>query len=109
LRGAGPGKGLAKGNNGVFVVDPTATQLYKYNFEGSTAPITINTSDPCQNNVSIHLAADAPLNTYTIALAGNPFKVGEFLLIDQITDNDPDVYWGEAKRADSCDIIGSSE
>jgi hypothetical protein len=96
LRGAGPGQGLATGNGGVFVTDPTATQLKKVNFDGATAPIMINTVDPFQNNVSINLAADAPLNTNTITLASNPFYVGEFLLIDQITDNDPDVYWGVA-------------
>jgi hypothetical protein len=96
LRGAGPGRGLATGNGGAFVPDATATQLMKVNFQGPTPPITVNTTDPYQANVSINLAADAPLNTNTITLASNPFRVGEFLLIDQITNNHPDVYWGVA-------------
>ena len=97
LRGVGPGRGLGTGNGGVFVPDSTATQLYKYNFQGSTAPILVNLTDPYQNNVSINLAADAVLNTNTITLVSNPFQVGEFLLIDQVTDNDPDVYWGDCQ------------
>jgi hypothetical protein len=96
LRGVGPGQGLAKGNGGVFVVDPTATQLYKVNYSGDAAPIIVNTTDPYQNNLSINLAEDAALNTYTITLTSNPFQVGEFLLLDQNTGNHPDVYWGEA-------------
>ena len=36
LRGVGPGQGLGTGNGGVFVPDPTATQLCKYKFQGGT-------------------------------------------------------------------------
>jgi hypothetical protein len=97
LRGVGPGQGLGTGNGGVFVPDPTATQLMKVNFEGSTEPIRLNTVDPLQNTVSIDLAADALAGSKTIVLASNPgIQVGEILMIDQITDNHPDVYWGEA-------------
>src|SRR5215813_11015457 len=52
LRGVGPGRGLATGNGGVFVPDPTATQLMKVNFQGSTAPIHVNTTDPYQAMLS---------------------------------------------------------
>jgi hypothetical protein len=96
LRGVGPGRGLATGNGGVFVPDPTATQLMKVNFQGSTAPINVNAVDPYQAMLSINLAADAPLGSNTITLRSNPFRVGEFLLIDQVTNNHPDVFWGPA-------------
>jgi hypothetical protein len=97
LRGVGPGSGLAVGNGGNFIEDPTATQLYMYNLTQSSAPaVKVNTVDPGQNNTSIDLTVDAPLNTNVITLASNPFKVGEFLLIDQVTNNHPDVYWGDA-------------
>jgi hypothetical protein len=95
LRGAGPGQGLAVGSSD-FIEDPTATQLRKINFEGSAPPIWVNTVDPGQNILVVDLAADALLNTNVITLTDNPFRVGEFLLIDQITNDHPDVYWGQA-------------
>jgi hypothetical protein len=96
LRGVGPGRGLGTGNGGKFVPDPTATQLMKVNFEGATEPIRLNSVDPGQNTLSINLAADAPVGGNTITLASNPFRVGEFLLIDQVTNDHPDVFWGLA-------------
>src|SRR6516165_8870113 len=57
LRGVGPGRGLAKGNGGVFVEDPTATQLLKVNRQVNTPPVVLNTFDPYQNNVSVDLTA----------------------------------------------------
>jgi hypothetical protein len=97
LRGAGPGQGLAKGNGGKLVIDPTATQLVKINHPHASAIIYINTVDPMQNTVSVDLTAKALLGAYSVAVAdASPFAVGLFVLIDQVTDNHPDVYWGLA-------------
>ena len=97
LRGVGPGTGQRYTSGGVFVPDPTATQLMKINIEGSAEIIRLNTVDPGQNTVSINLTVDAPLGSNTITLANNPgIQVGELLFIDQITDNHPDVFWGLA-------------
>jgi hypothetical protein len=49
LRGVGPGKGLATGNGGVFVPDPTATQLYYGNTTQAWGPpVTMNGNDTTQ-------------------------------------------------------------
>ena len=97
LRGVGPGRGLGTGKGATFVPDPTATQLVKINQEGATCPIIVNSWDPYQNLVSINLAADAALGAYSLTLERNPgIRVGEIVLIDQITDNHPDVFWGLA-------------
>src|SRR5215831_17711684 len=95
LRGAGPGRALAKGNGGVFVEDPTATQLIKINQQQSGPIITVNTVDPYQNNVSVNLTAVAPKGSFSVTVTGtSSFRVGLFVLIDQITNNHPDVFWG---------------
>ena len=105
LRGAGAGKGLSTGinpvapaqtNTGTFTTDPTATQLIKA--DRATNPnyaILYVGNDPTQFSTSINLAADAVQGTNSLTLASNPgINVGEIVLIDQNTDNDPDVVWG---------------
>ena len=95
LRGVGPGRGLAKGNGGVFVEDPTATQLLKVNMQTTTPPVVLNTVDPYQANVSVNLTALAPKGAFSVTVTDtSPFTVGMFVLIDQITNNHPDVFWG---------------
>jgi hypothetical protein len=104
LRGAGPGQGLNTGKNGVattdtagtFVVDPTATQLIKID---RTTNLNYHVlaigNDPTQFSTSINLAADAAQGTNSLTLVSNPgIQVGEIVLIDMNTDNDPDVVWG---------------
>ena len=88
---------------GTIAVDPTATILFMTRGPGgaelspSCIPISFNFWDVMQNTVSIDLAADAPQGSYTCTLVSNPgLHVGEFVLIDQITDNNPDIVWGDA-------------
>ena len=95
LRGVGPGKALSKGNGGVFVPDPTATQLVKINSTLASPIIAIIGVDPYQANVSVNLTAPAAKNSYSCTVTDvSAFSVGMFVLIDQITNNHPDVFWG---------------
>ena len=95
LRGVGPGRGLGTGKGATFVPDPTATQLVKINQQGASCPIIMNSRDVSQNTTSFNLAADALAGTYSLQLTSNPgIKVDEVVLIDQITNNHPDVFWG---------------
>ena len=49
-------------------------------------------------SASINLAADAVKGTNSLTLASNPgIAIGELVLIDMNTDNDPDVFWGLAQ------------
>jgi hypothetical protein len=103
LRGVGPGKGLGTGTNpvgstGTFVVDSTATQLVKAdrNTNPSFAILYIG-NNPTQFSTSINLASDAVQGSNSLTLVRNPgIKVGEIVLIDHNTDNDPNVFWGPA-------------
>src|SRR5262249_28675864 len=104
VRGGGPGQGLSTGINGVattdnvgtFKVDSAATQLIKA--DRATNPsfaILYIGNDPTQFSTSINLASDAVQGTNSLTLVSNPgIQVGEIVLIDQNTDNDPDVFWG---------------
>ena len=95
LRGVGPGQALAKGNGGVFVEDPTATQLIKVNAQNTSPIILINVYNAYQNNVSVNLTVTAPRGAYSVTVANvSGFKVGMNVLIDQNTNNHPDVFWG---------------
>jgi len=104
LRGAGPGQQKNTGINGVidcdpcgnYVVDPTATQLIKAD-RASDKNDQVLTVGPLNTDfgASINLASDAPQGATSVTLASNPgINVGEFILIDMNTDNDPDVLWG---------------
>src|SRR5262249_33995146 len=104
LRGAGPGQGLNTGINGVattdtagtFKPDSTATQLIKADRATNLNYAILyigNAAD--QFSTSINLASDAVQGTNSLTLASNPgIKVGEIVLVDQNTDNNPDVVWG---------------
>ena len=106
LRGAGPGQGLNTGHNavptdptqGTFVPDPTATQLIKADRTTNTLYeiITVG-NDPTVFSTSINLASNAVQGTNSLTLVSNPgIQVGEIVLVDMNTDNDPDVFWGLA-------------
>jgi hypothetical protein len=97
LRGVGPGRGLGTGNGGVFVPDPTATQLVKTDPEGPGSLLRVSSYDPKQFASSTNLAVDAIQGTYSLTLVRNPgLRIGEIVLIDQVTNNHPDVFWGLA-------------
>src|SRR5882724_9580015 len=106
LRGAGPGQGLNTGHNavpteatqGTFVPDPTATQIIKADRQTNTLYeiITVG-NDPTVFSTSINLASNAVQGTNSLTLVSNPgIQVGEIVLVDMNTDNDPDVFWGLA-------------
>ena len=81
---------------GNYVVDPTATQLIKAD-RASDKNDQVLTVGPLNTDfgASINLASDAPQGATSVTLASNPgINVGEFILIDMNTDNDPDVLWG---------------
>jgi hypothetical protein len=100
LRGVGPGKGLGTGTNavgstGTFVVDSTATQLVKAD-RGSNPNYAILYigNNPTQFSTSINLASDAVQGSNSLTLVSNPrIRIGEIVLIDHNTDNDPNVFW----------------
>jgi len=104
LRGAGPGSQKNTGINGVatsdtagtYVVDPTATQLIKADRATNLNYAVLYFSPQGEGfGASINLASDAALGANSITLASNPgIQVGEILLIDELTDSDPDVVWG---------------
>jgi hypothetical protein len=107
LRGAGAGGGVlntgvnpvepsAGSSGGTYVVDPTATQLIKTDHatDLNDAILTVG-NDPAQFSTSVNLAADATQGSYSLTLASNPgLQVGQIVLVDMNTDNDPDVVWG---------------
>ena len=105
LRGVGPGQGLSTGINGVntgsdsngtFAPDSTATQLIKADRATNlNYAILYIGNDPTQFSTSINFAADVAQGAYSVTLVSNPgIRVGEIVLIDENTDNDPDVVWG---------------
>jgi hypothetical protein len=107
LRGVGPGRGLSTGINGVnpssttagtFIPDPTATQIIKADRATQTLFGILNVGgDPSQFSTSTNLASDANQGTNSLTLVSNPgIQVGEIVLVDMNTDNDPDVVWGFA-------------
>src|SRR5262249_39632337 len=112
LRGAGPGKGFTCSQDmrnagapiGIFVADPTATQLYQHlpgnqgsNGSGELISCGYNGTGGGNFRDITNLAADAPFGAKSITLVSNPnFKVGDMVLLDQNTTNHPYVFWGLA-------------
>src|SRR6266404_9072822 len=106
LRGVGPCQGLSTGINavnvsntdavGTFIPDPTATQLIKADrVTNPSFAILYIGNNPTEFSTSINLASDAAQGTNSLKLVSNPgIQVGEIVLVDQNTDNDPDVVWG---------------
>ena len=87
LRGSGTGTvGSGDGGTRLIKADRDSNRSYAVLYVGH---------NPTQFSSSINLAADAIKGTNSIALVSNPgVKVGEIVFIDQVTDNDPRVWWG---------------
>jgi len=103
LRGAGPGQqkntginAVAASGSGTYVVDPTATQLIKADRATNPGSAVLYVYPKNEGfGASINLAADATQGTNSLTLISNPgIQVGEIVLIDMNTDNDPDVVYG---------------
>jgi hypothetical protein len=87
LRGSGTGT-LGSGQGG--------TRLVKADRETErTAAILYVGRSPSVFSSSTNLATDATKGANSVALVSNPgVAVGEIVLIDQVTDDDPRVWWG---------------
>ena len=109
LRGAGPGTGASGGIHApsdllgagsVVTGGGTGTFLVKQNRNTNNYGL-LQISGSSMNDVqdSTNLATDAVLGAYSVTLASNPgITVGTYVLIDENTDNDPDVVWGPSVR-----------
>ena len=87
LRGSGTGK-LGSGDGGTRLIK--ADRDTNRNF----AVLYVGNS-PGQFSSSINLAADAIKGANSLTLVSTPrVKAGDIVLIDQVTDNDPRVWWG---------------
>jgi len=89
----------------VYCPDSTATQLIKndrgsnLNYEVlSVTPAALdNTGYGLPTGTSYNLASDAVQGAYSVTLTSAPspaINVGDIVLIDENTDNDPNVVWG---------------
>jgi hypothetical protein len=87
LRGSGTGAfGSGDGGTRLIKADRDSNRNYAVLYVGF---------NPNQFSSSIALAVDALKGTNSVTLVGDPgVKVGEIVLIDQVTDNDPRVWWG---------------
>ena len=86
LRGSGTGT-FGSGNGGTRLIkaDRDSNRNFGVLYVGYTPSFSS----------SINLAADAVKGTTSLTLASNPkLRVGEIVLIDQVTDDDPQVWWG---------------
>jgi len=86
------------GADSVYCPDSTATQLIKVdratNFDSAVLYVS-----PIGNELlkSYNLASDAVQGAYSITLTkapGSAIKVGDMVVVDEVTDNDPNVVWG---------------
>lgn len=102
LRGCGPGKGLSTGLSAIptpptFVTDATATQLFYGNNTTGFGPVIRTGLDGVNPGEMEPLSVDMVQGDYSVtlttAVSGN-VVAGTLIRIDQNTDNDPDVYWG---------------
>src|SRR4051812_49675360 len=87
LRGSGTGTpGSGAGGTRLIKADRDTNPSYAVLYMGN---------DPGQFSTSINLTADAVKGTNSVTLASNPgIQVGEIVLVDHVTTNDPQVYWG---------------
>jgi hypothetical protein len=87
LRGSGTGA-LGSGDGG--------TRLIKVDRDTNrNSAVLYVESSAGESGSSINLAADAIKGTNSLKLVSNPgLSVGEIVLIDQVTNNDPRVWWG---------------
>jgi hypothetical protein len=87
LRGSGTGA-LGSGDGGTRLIkaDRDTNPSYAVLYTGNS---------PAEFSSSISLAADAIKGTNSLTLVSGPrIAVGEIVLIDQVTNNDPRVWWG---------------
>jgi hypothetical protein len=86
LRGSGTGTpGSGAGGTRLVKADRGSNRNYAVMYMGANAGY----------GASINLAADAVQGAYSVTLASNPgIQVGEIVLLDHVTNNDPSVYWG---------------
>ena len=87
LRGSGTGTfGSGQGGTRLIKADRDRNQNFAVLYVGY---------NPTQFSSSSNLAADATKGANSLTLVNNPgVTVGEIVLIDQVTDNDPRVWWG---------------
>jgi hypothetical protein len=94
LRGSGTGA-LGSGNGG--------TRLIKADRDTNRNFAVLYVGIPTQFSSSTNLVSDAIKGTNSLTLVGNPgsvfspagqIRVGEIVLVDQMTDDDPRVWWG---------------
>jgi hypothetical protein len=87
LRGSGTGE-LGSGNGGTRLVkaDRDTNRSYAVLYVGNNA---------AEFSSSIDVAADAIKGSYSLTLMSSPrVAIGEVVLIDQVTNDDPRVWWG---------------
>jgi hypothetical protein len=87
LRGSGTGElGSGKGGTRLVKADRDTNRSFAVIYVGN---------NPSQFSSSADLAADAIKGSYSVTLRSNPgIAVGDIVLVDQVTDNDPRVWWG---------------
>jgi hypothetical protein len=86
LRGSGTGA-PGSGDGG--------TRLIKADRDTNPSFAVLYAGNSFEFSSSINLAADAIKGTNSLTLVSNPrLSVGEIVLIDQVTNNDPRVWWG---------------
>ncbi len=87
LRGSGTGTpGSGAGGTRLIKADRATNPSYAILYVGY---------DPSQFSSSINLASDAVKGSNSVTLVSNPgIQVGEIVLIDHNTNNDPQVFWG---------------
>jgi hypothetical protein len=87
LRGSGTGElGSGKGGTRLVKADRDTNRSFAVLYVGN---------NPAEFSSSTDLTADAIKGSYSLMLRRNPgISVGEVVLVDQVTDNDPRVWWG---------------
>lgn len=87
LRGSGTGvQGSGEGGTRLIKADRDTNRNFAVLYVGN---------NPSEFSSSVDLAADAVKGSYSVTLRSKPgVGVGELVLVDQITDNDPRVWWG---------------
>jgi hypothetical protein len=86
LRGSGTGT-LGSGDGGTRLIKADREKVPNF-------PVLI-VGNASEFSSSINLATDAVKGTTSLTLVGKPaIEVGEIVLIDQVTDKDPRVWWG---------------
>ena len=87
LRGAGSGEpGTGRGGTRLLKVDRETQRNYAVIYVGYNSQLFFQ---------SVDLAEDGVKGTNAVTLKSNPgLAVGEYVLVDHVTNDDPDVVWG---------------